>query len=245
MVVVPRLHLSVHVPLLYHSIPWQLPLPRVPLKGQTIEMEFVEILELPQALVEQCRRNILVVYSEWNSCGVQIVEDGSLGVALGQHCRDVAGGAGGGGGVDEEAVGLGGRRNGGEPPVEDGELRDEGFVDGDHGGVEAGHDGLGGGGGGGGLLGEAVHWWMVGGGVVGTEYLLANGLEGVGWIGVHVVGGVGEEDERGGWVGWRDGVIFRTIDAVDLRVDLFHPTEHMVEGAVLHYQHDDGLDGAR
>lgn len=146
--------------------------------------------------------------------------------------------------MDVEAVGLGGRRHGGEPPVEDGELRDEGFVDGDHGRVESGHDGLGGGGGG--LFGEAVHGRRVtgGGGVAGSEDLIANGLVGVGRVGVYVLGGVGEEEERGIGVGGGDGVIFRTIDAVDFWVDFFHPSDHVVEGAVFHYQYDDGFDGA-
>ena len=103
---------------------------------------------------------------------------------------------------------------------------------------------MGGGRAGGGLFSETAHGRRVTGSVSGAEDLIANGLEGVGRIGVDVLGSVGEEDERGVGVGGGDGVIFRTIDSVDFRVDLFHPAEHVVEGAVLHYQYDDGLDGA-
>ena len=47
--------------------------------------------------------------------------------------------------MDEEEVGLGGCRHKSEPQGEDDQLRDEGFVDDNHGGVESGHEGLGGG----------------------------------------------------------------------------------------------------
>jgi hypothetical protein len=95
-----------------------------------------------------------------------------------------------------------------------------------------------------GLLGKAVHGSRIGGGVIRTENLFAYGLEGVAGIWVDVVGLVVEEEALG--VGVSDGqsIPLGAVDAVDFRVDLLHPAEHVVEGPVLHDEHDDSFDWA-
>lgn len=95
-----------------------------------------------------------------------------------------------------------------------------------------------------GLLSEAVHGRGEGGGVVGAENLFADGLEGVARVRVHVLGLVFEEKAFGVGVGDGEGVGLGAGDAVDGGVEALHPAEHVVEGAVLHYQNDDGFDGA-
>ena len=59
--------------------------------------------------------------------------------------------------MDEKEVGLGGCRHECEPQGEDDQLRDEGFVEGNHGGVESGHEGLGGSQGGDSLFVKTTH----------------------------------------------------------------------------------------
>lgn len=95
-----------------------------------------------------------------------------------------------------------------------------------------------------GLLGKAVHGSRIGGGVIGAENLLAYGLEGVAGIWVDVVGLAVEEDALGVWVGDGKRIPLGAIDAVDFRVDLLHPAQHVIEGAVLHDEYDDGFDWA-
>jgi hypothetical protein len=162
--------------------------------------------------------------------------------------RVVAGGAAGRSGVDEQAVGLRGRRHGREPSVADGELRDELAVDGDVGGVEAAHDGVGHGAAADGarLLREAVHAGrVVRGVVVGAEDLLPDLLERVARVRVHVRGAVAEVDAARRRVRRVGRVPLPPRHAVDLRVQPLHPPQHVVEGAVLHHQHHHRLDGAR
>lgn len=75
------------------------------------------------------------------------VEDCLLWIAC-EEVEEVVGcGAVGCGGVEEQAVGLGGAGDGGEPAVEDGEFVGEGGEDGEGLGIEALHDGEGEGGG--------------------------------------------------------------------------------------------------
>uniref|UniRef100_A0A7C9CZT6 Uncharacterized protein n=1 Tax=Opuntia streptacantha TaxID=393608 RepID=A0A7C9CZT6_OPUST len=94
------------------------------------------------------------------------------------------------------------------------------------------------------LLREPAHRCRVGPGIVGPEYLLPYGLEGVARVGIDdVVGGVVEEDLRGSRVRHGDPVGFGAINAIDFRVEAFHPAQHVVEGAVLHDQNDDGFNG--
>lgn len=95
-----------------------------------------------------------------------------------------------------------------------------------------------------GLLREAVHGRRIGGGVVGAENLFADGLEGVARVRVDVVGLVFEEKAFGVGVGDGERVGLGAGDAVDGGVEALHPAEHVVKGAVLHYQNDDGFDGA-
>lgn len=145
--------------------------------------------------------------------------------------------------MDVEPVWLRGRRHRSKPPVEDSKLRNQGFVNSDLIRFEPVHDILGhvrvhgvr-------LLGEPVHRGRVGGRVVGSEYLLPDGLEGVARVRVDVVGLVAEVEERGGRVGGGERVGFGPGDPVDLRVEFLHPAQHVVEGAVLHDHHHDGLD---
>ena len=59
--------------------------------------------------------------------------------------------------MEKEEVGLGGFRHECEPQGEDDQLRDEGFVDDNHGRVESRHEGLGGSQGGDSLFGETTH----------------------------------------------------------------------------------------
>lgn len=93
-------------------------------------------------------------------------------------------------------------------------------------------------------MSEAVHGSWICGGVFGAENLFAYGLEGVAGIWVDVVGLVVEEEALGGGVGDGQLIPLGAVDAVDFRVDFFHPAEHVVERPILHHENDDGFDWA-
>lgn len=89
------------------------------------------------------------------------------------------------------------------------------------------------------LLSEAVHRSRrrLSCVVVGAEDLLADGLERVARVGVHIVGPVREEYSGRGRVGDGEPVRLGAGDAVDGRVEPLHPPQHVVEGPVLHHYH--------
>lgn len=155
-----------------------------------------------------------------------------------------ANGAVGGARVDVEPVRLHAGRHGREPPVKNSKLRSKGFVNGDFLQIEPVHDvpglvrvhGAG-------LVGEPVHQGQVSRCVVGSEDLLADLFEvmtGV-RVDVYIVRCFLEVVERGVRVGCGERVRFGPVDSVDVGVEFFHPTQHVVEGAVFHYN-SYGLD---
>ena len=138
--------------------------------------------------------------------------------------------------MNVKPVGLGRGWDRGKPPVKDSEFRHQRFIDHDMVRLEPAHDGPGHVrvGHGSGVLDESVHRRRAEGGVVGSEELFANGLEGVTRVRVDQVGLVGEEDAWGVPVGSGDWVGFGSGNAVDIGVEVFHPSKHVVEGAVFH-----------
>lgn len=84
-VVVGRGDLRVHVPLLHHHVVGQLPTSGVGLEVEGVGVELGEVLELPQILVEERCRDVLVVDAEGETFCVKVLEYGSLRVALCQQ----------------------------------------------------------------------------------------------------------------------------------------------------------------
>lgn len=76
------------------------------------------------------------------------------------------------------------------------------------------------------------------------EYLLLHCLERVARIRIHELCVVGEAYGSGVIrVFCRNRVAFSTRDSVDRWVYRFlHPTQHVIEGSILHHQNDDGFD---
>lgn len=101
--------------------------------------------------------------------------------------------------MNVKPVGLGRGWDRGKPPVKDSEFRHHIFIDRNMVRLEPTHDGPGHVrvGHGSGILDETVHWRRAEGGVVGSEYLFAYGLEGVTRVRVDQVRLVGEEDAWG------------------------------------------------
>lgn len=95
------------------------------------------------------------------------------------------------------------------------------------------------------MLGEAVHWGRDCRGVVGTEDLFANGLEGVAGVGVDEEGVVSDGDCGGGGGGDGERVGFAAGETVDVGPGGFEPAEDVVEGAILHHYHHYGFDRPR
>ena len=52
-----------------------------------------------------------------------------------------------------------------------------------------------------------------------------------------------EEELFGFRISGVEEVGFRAIDPIDFRVEFLHPAEHVIEGAILHDENDNSLDG--
>lgn len=121
-VVVRREQAHVEVTLLDHNVVGKLAQPCVALEFQRVVVELEHVLQLPQALEEQGRRDILVIYPKGEPTLLQGVEDGLLWEPMDEVLPDVAHGAMRGRRVDVEPVRLSRRRHRREPPVEHAEL---------------------------------------------------------------------------------------------------------------------------